>query len=367
MRAADTIGRPLLTLSRPRVAVVAPSLDILGGQGVQAQTLVESLRADGWDVELVPINPRFSRGLGWLRSIPYARTLLNQLLYAFELGSLRRADIVHVFAASYWSFCLAVWPALLAARGMKKRVVLNYHSGEAADHLQHWGPLVHPWLQLADDIVVPSDYLSKVFARFGYQTRVIRNVVDLERFRYRERAPVAPRLLSNRNLETHYGVDNTLRAFARLKQRIPQATLTVAGYGSQRGALEALAKDLAVDVRFTGRVPPEAMPALYDEHDLFVNSSTIDNQPISILEACAAGLPVVSTPTGDIPSLVRHGESGLLVRPKDPEALAKAASFLIENPARALLMARTARRQVDSFRWPLVRGLWSDVYVGRDT
>jgi glycosyltransferase involved in cell wall biosynthesis len=166
---------------------------------------------------------------------------MNQALYLPSLLALRDADVVHIFSASYWSFLLAPGPAMLVARLRGKRVVLNYHSGEAEDHLMRWGALIHPWLRLVDEIVVPSEYLQAVFARHGYQARVIRNIVDTSRFRYRERAPLRLRLLSTRNFEPHYRVDTTLEAFALLKAAYPEATLTLAGYGSEETRLRRLA------------------------------------------------------------------------------------------------------------------------------
>jgi glycosyltransferase involved in cell wall biosynthesis len=353
-------------IGRPRVAFVAPTLDILGGQGVQAAELVAGLRRDGFAVDVIPINPRFPRALASLRQCPYARTLVNQALYLPSLARLRHADVVHVFSASYWSFLLSPAPAIAAARLLGKRVVLNYRSGEADDHLRRWGPLVHPWLRHVDVIVVPSEYLRGVFARHGYLTRVIRNVVDTSRFRYRDRSPLRPRLLSTRNLEPYYRVDTTLRAFALLRARYPDATLTVAGYGSQAGALRRLAGALAGGaVRFVGRVEREDVPALYDEADIFVNASVLDNQPVSVLEALAAGLPVVSTGAGDIPAMVRHGDTGLLIPPKNPAALADAVTDLLERPARALALARRGRQLIGTFAWPGVRQAWADVYAGR--
>ena len=118
-----------------RIAFIAPTLGILGGQGVQAATLAGALRKDGWALDFIPINPSFPRGLRWLRRVPYARTLLNEALYLMRLSALRRADVVHVFSASYSSFVLAPLPALLVAKALGKPVVLNYRSGEAPDHL----------------------------------------------------------------------------------------------------------------------------------------------------------------------------------------------------------------------------------------
>jgi len=350
-------------MKAPRIALVAPSLDILGGQGVQAAALADGLRGEGWDVALVPINPRFPRGLGWMRRHRYVRTVLNQALYLPGLARLRGADVVHVFSASYWSFLLAPAPAMLAARALGKRVILHYHSGEAEDHLGRWGRLVHPWLALAHEIAVPSEYLRGVFARHGYPTRVIANVVDTSAFGYRERRTLRPRLLSTRNFEAHYRVENTLAAFALLRRQYPQATLTLAGYGRLEEGLRRQAAPLGGAVRFAGRVEPPAMPALCDEADVFVNSSVVDNQPVSILEAFAAGLPVVSTGTGDIAAMVRPGQTGLLVPADDPAAMAAAVAGLLESPDHALLLARRARQETARYTWAAVRESWMGLYA----
>jgi len=348
-----------------RVAIVAASPRIVGGQAVQAVALVDGLRHAGYDVTFLPIDPRFPPSLEWLREWPYVRTVINQTLYLPGLGRVRKADVVHVFSASYWSFLLTVVPALLAAKAFGKRAVLHYHSGEAEDHLANWGLRVHPWLRLADAIVVPSDYLREVFARFGYLARVVPNIVDTTRFACPERATLRPRLLSSRNLDPYYRVDNTVEAFALLTRRFADATLTIAGDGSERSRLERQVETLGLKgVRFVGRVEPEAMPALYRNADIFVNSSVVDNQPVSVLEAFAAGLPVVSTATGDIAALVRDGETGLLVRPGDPEGMAEAVSRLLERQDLARHLTRRARHVVEEFSWPAVRDRWAAVYSG---
>lgn len=349
----------------PRIVVIAPSLEILGGHGVQARILLERFCKEGVQFGFLPINPLFPPGLRRLRRYAYIRTLINEALYIQSLRRIQHADVVHVFSASYWSFLLAPVPAMLAARAFRKRIILNYHSGEAEDHLENWGHLVHPWLRLADEIVVPSEYLQTVFARYGYRTCVIPNIVDTSRFRYRERAPLRPRLLSNRNLEPHYRVDNSVKAFALLKAEYPDATLTVAGYGSEERRLRQLAALLGINgIRFVGRVEPQAMPRLYDEADIFVNSSVLDNQPISVLEAFAAGLAVVSTGTGDIATMVRDGETGLIVPPENPAAMAEAVATLLDDPNRALLMARRARKELEKHTWAQVKKLWLGVYSG---
>jgi glycosyltransferase involved in cell wall biosynthesis len=354
-------GRPLIT----RIALVAPSLDILGGQGVQAHTLRQLLEREGYAVDFIPINPRFPRGAGCVRRVPYLRTIVNEALYAWSLRRLRGCDVVHVFAAAYWSFLLTVVPATAAARLFGKPLVLNYHSGEAGDHLARWGALVHPLLRAAGDLVVPSEYLRRVFARHGHRARVVPNALSFAGFTYRRRVPLRPRILSTRNLERHYGVGDVIEAFARVRRRRPDATLAVAGVGSEEPRLRALARERCPEgVTFLGRVDPGEIPALCDRCDVYVNASLVDNQPLSILEAFAAGLPVVSTPTGDISSMIESGETGLLVPERDPGALAAAIESLLDDPERAARMARRAHERVQAHAWREVRQGWLQVYAG---
>jgi glycosyltransferase involved in cell wall biosynthesis len=311
----------------------------------------------------VPINPPFPPGTGWLKRLPFVRTLVNEAFYLPSLRRLRHADVVQIFSASYWSFLLAPLPAILAARLLKKPIILNYHSGEANDHLAHWGPLVHPWLKMVDEIVVPSVFLRDVFARYGYRAKVVHNVIDMGRFRYRRRVPLSPAFLSVRNFEPHYGVEDTLIAFALLRTTFPDATLTVAGLGPQEPELKHLADALSLrNVRFIGPVDPVSMPSLYDNHSIFLNSSFVDNQPLSILEAMASGMPIVTTGVGDIPSMVKDGVSGSLVPVGDPAAMAKVAAQLLEQPERALFMAQRAKDSLARFAWRKVGPAWADIY-----
>ena len=109
------------------------------------------------------------------------------------------------------------------------------------------------------------------------------------------------------------------------------------------------------------------MPRLYAEADIFLNASVVDNQPVSILEAFASGLPVVSTPTGDIEAMVRYGEAGLIVPPLEPAAMAAAVLDLLEHPERARDMARRAHADTARYTWPAVRAEWAAVYAGAAT
>ena len=347
----------------PRVAVIAAGPEIIGGHSVQAAALTAGLREEGVDAFPLAINRAFPRGLRWAQRWPGLRTLVNEGLYASALAALATVDVAHIFSASYWSFLLAPVPAMLAARRFGARVVLHYHSGEVADHLDRWGWRVHPWLDLADDIVVCSEFQREVFARHGRRARVIPNVVDVTRFAFRPRTTIGPRLLSNRTLERPYRVDVVLEAFRRIRERRPDATLTVAGTGSDEPRLRAAA--LAIDpdrIRFVGAVPSDQMPSLLDAHDVFLNAAVVDNQPVSLIEALAAGLAVVSTPTGGIAEMVEDGVTGRLVPADTPAAMARAVLDVLDQPDATHWMTRRARATTDRYQWKSVWPLWRQAY-----
>jgi len=353
--------------SKPiRVLVVATPPDWPGGQGVQAARLLEGLKREpGVEAALLPIRPRLPGALQLLHKVKYVRTVVNTTVYfALLLLRLPRFDVAHVFAASYFSFVIAPAPAVLIAKLYGKHVLLNYHSGEAEDHLRRWPRSTKLIFRLADRLVVPSRYLVGVFARFGIEAEAVSNTVPLERFTFRERRPLRPTLLSNRNLESHYNVADTLRAFALVERRVPGARLIVAGDGRERARLRSLATELGLKrVEFIGAAPPDRMPELYDRADIFVNSSLVDNMPLSLIEAFACGLAVVSSDAGGIPSLVAGGETGLLSPCGDYEALAANVIRLLEDRRLAARLISRARAACQQYTWEAARGSWLRIYM----
>jgi glycosyltransferase involved in cell wall biosynthesis len=350
-----------------RVVLVGPSMEILGGQAVQVTRLLRRLRElDGIEVAFLPVNPRLPGPLRLLQRIKYVRTISTSIAYILSLLiEVRNYDVIHAFSASYTSYLLAPLPAMIVARLFGKRIVLNYRSGEAADHMARSSFAV--WtMRLADEIVVPSGYLVEIFARFGLHARAILNFVDLDKLDHRERATIEPVFLSNRNLEPMYNVACTLRAFAIVQQQEPMARLTVVGIGSERSALEALARQLGLrNVVFAGGVPPERMREFYGAADVYLNTPNIDNMPNSVIEAFASGIPVVTTNAGGIPFIVSDGETGFMVECNDHEALAERALALVRNPALARQVAVRARDVcLTRYVWKAVAGEWESLYRG---
>lgn len=348
------------------VCVVAPSLDILGGQAMQAMRLLTKFRElSSIEVDLVPINPRLPGPFRLLQRIKYVRTIVTTVAYVLTLlRTLHRYDVVHVFSASYWSFVLAPLPAMLIAKVYRKRIILNYRSGEAEDHLRRsW--LARSAVRLADEIVVQSGYLVDVFARFGLRAVLIDSIVEVEKLTYRERTRLRPVLLTNRLLEPLYNVDCVLNAFDRVREAYPDARLIMAGYGPERERLLTLINRMGLDgVDFVGRVSPEKMASLYNEADIYVTSPNVDNMPNSVMESFACGLPVVATKAGGIPYIVTHEETGLLVECGDSEGLANAVLRLLQEPDLAHRLTTRARSEcLQRYVWSSVGRKWEGLYM----
>ncbi|MGO9269601.1 MAG: glycosyltransferase [Terriglobia bacterium] len=347
-----------------RVAVVAASLRWVGGQSAQADLLLRHWQNDPEvEARFVPIDPALPRWLAWAGRIPFARTALRMPLYLRELWKAAgRADIFHVFSASYWSFLIAPVPAWLVGRLRGTKVLINYHSGEARDHIRRWRTAL-PVLRRVDGIAVPSAYLVDVFREFGLEARAVPNIVDAREFCYRRRKPLRPRLVCTRGFHPYYRVDLVVRAFAEVKKEFPEAVLWLAGKGKSEPAIRGLVEELKLTgVEFTGAVPYREIGRVYDRADIFINASWLDNLPLSILEAFAAGAAVVTTAPEGIRYLVQHERTGLLSEPGDWQALARNVVRLLRDPDLGLRLAEQAHEELQCYQWPAVREQWLDLY-----
>jgi glycosyltransferase involved in cell wall biosynthesis len=352
------------TGSRIRVAFVGPSLRYVGGQAVQADLLMRNWKDDPRvEASFVPVDPSPPHGLGWIERLPVLRTILREPRYVLALWqSLKGADVVHIFSASYSSFLLAPLPAWLVARLRGKRTLINYRSGECRDHLQR-SYLAQKVLRGTDRLVVPTGYLVDVLGEFGLAARAIPNIVDVSQFSFRLRRPLRPHLVCTRGFHPYYCVDVVVRAFAEVQKMFPDAKLDLVGGGPLEGDIRQLVREMNLTgVDFKGVAARSEIGRFYDHADIFINASRLDNMPVSILEAFASGTPVVSTEPEGMRYLLEHGRTGLLSAPGDAAALAENVVRVLRDPELADLLVSNARQELQRYSWPVVREQWLEVY-----
>jgi glycosyltransferase involved in cell wall biosynthesis len=275
------------------------------------------------------------------------------------------ADVAHIMANSGWAWHLLAAPAIWIAACYHVPVIVHYHGGEAGRFLSREIAWVRPTLRRARHVVVPSGYLAHVFAVHGVPTRVVPNVVDLQAFRPAPTLPARPHVIVTRNLEPIYDIETALRAFAIVVRRFPDARLTVAGSGPERERLLALADELALDdhVRFTGRVDNAELPPLYRSASIVVNPSRADNMPVSLLEAFASGVPVVSTNVGGVPYMAQDQVTAMLVPAAQPQAMADAMLRVLNEPSLASRLREAGLEAASAYAWSCVRPLLFAIYA----
>ena len=335
----------------------------------QTRQLAGLLRTAGADVSLVQVNAPYRPA--WAGRLHGIRALFRLAPYIWQLWrTAGKVRLFHVMANSGWSWHLFAAPAIWIGWFRGVRVIVNYRGGEAEEFFSRSFRWVRPSLAKVTTVIVPSGFLADVFNRRGVATRIVPNIVNLDRFtaggrHLHTRDGAGPQLLVTRNLEPIYDIDTALRVLQQVRKSFPGATMTICGSGPERARLEALAQALEIEsaVVFTGRVENEQIAGLYQSADVMVNPSLADNMPNSVLEALASGVPVVSTRVGGVPYLVQHEKTALLVPPGDVDAMAKAVIRVLETPELADHLVTSGLVEIQQYTWPNVREELQSVYT----
>lgn len=354
---ASISGKPL------RIGLIGPLPPPSGGMANQTRQLARLLSEAGMTVEVVQVNAAYRPA--WIEKVQGLRAAFRLLPYLIDLWRCAgRVDLFHVMANSGWAWHLFAAPAVWLARLRGTPVIINYRGGEAASFFASQFRWVQPTLARTSLVVVPSGFLAAIFAEHGVKTVIVPNIIDLSRFKAAEGRERGCHLIVTRNLEDIYDVPTALRAFAMIRRVHPQAQLTVAGSGPKLDELRQLCVELKIEdaVRFTGRLDNEDIAGLYREADILLNPSLADNMPISLLEAMASGVPIVSTNVGGIPYLVEHGSSAMLVPPRRPDEMAECALRLLEDPDLAERLRAAGLEVARRYTWPIVRERLFDAY-----
>lgn len=335
----------------------------------QTRQLARLLEQEGLTVNLVQVNPPYRPP--WAGRVPGLRAVFRLIPYLMRLWQAScHAQVAHIMANSGWAWHLFAAPAVIISRLQGVPVIINYRGGNAGAFMQRQAQIVLPIMRKAQVIAVPSAFLAELFKPYNLPIMIVPNIVDLDRFKAAANAmtrpPVSagPHLIVTRNLEALYDLSTALNAFRQIRQRWPNARLTIAGSGPERSNLEAETAQLGLAdaVKFSGRLELQAMTELYASAHIMLNPSRVDNMPNSVLEAWASGVAVVSTTVGGIPHLVRDGEDAMLVPPGDPDAMASAVATLLEAPGWMEKLIHTGKNSAERFSWSQVKPLWISIY-----
>lgn len=341
-----SIGRP------PRLLFVGPMVGRTPGfVTTQGEVLSDNFARAGYEVLSVSNRPR-----RLARFVDIVVTILRER---------RWTDIVMLQTYGGLSFVVEDVASLLSRR-LGHRIVMVLRGGAMPEFMARHPRWSRRVLARADAIITPSAFLAQGIRPHGFSASVIPNVIALERYPYRRRSSVRPRFFWMRTFHPVWNPEMAVRVLALLRKDFPEATLTMAGDDTQglRRGVEQLADSLRLGdaVRFVGFLDMEGKAREGQEADIFLNTNRIDNMPVAVVEACAMGLPVVSTNVGGVPYLLRDGETALLVPSEDDAAMAAAVKRLLNEPGLAQRLSENGRRLAEESSWSRVLPLWESQF-----
>jgi phosphatidyl-myo-inositol alpha-mannosyltransferase len=337
-----------------------------GGVQVHVRELTGRLTARGHEVLVVapgvrPSRDRAVRTVGRPVRVPYGGKVAP---ISFSWASWRRIretlrgfdpDVVHVHEP------LSPSTSMLVVRASTAPVVATFHAGHERSRLMSAAaPVLRPTFRRLDARIAVSHAAAEFLATtFLGTVEIVPNGVDVERFAHpSSTASVLPpgrRLLWVSRLDPQKGFPVLIRAFARLADQLEDLNLVVIGDGRDRDAVHLLPDRLRSRVSMLGAVPNADLPPYCAATDLFVAPATgHESFGVILVEALAAGLPVVATDIAGYREVVREGKDGLLVRPGDPTALAAAILRVLTEPELASRLAEAGPKRAAEFSWDVV-------------
>jgi glycosyltransferase involved in cell wall biosynthesis len=265
------------------------------------------------------------------------------------------------------AFFWAVAVCCLLSR-LKKPYVLTLHGGALPVFARRWPKRVRLLLNSAAAVTTPSRYLLEEMRGYRSDLRLYPNALDLSSYRFRVRSAPRPRLVWLRAFHSVYNPSLVAPVMALLISDFPNAHLTMIGPDKDRSLLatQSLASELGVinHITFPGRVASETVPSWLDQGDIFLNTTNVDNAPVSVLQAMAVGLCVVSTNVAGIPYILENERDGLLVPPNDAPAMARAVARILTDNDLAARLSSNAHKRVEHFDWSNVLPKWTHLLLG---
>jgi glycosyltransferase involved in cell wall biosynthesis len=264
----------------------------------------------------------------------------------------------------------AFWYAYLSAR-LAHRLQVDYipilHGGDLPKRLQSHPKQCQELFGKAKVNVAPSRYLMHEFKQAGYTNlKYIPNSIALKNYPFSQREHIQPRLLWVRSFAHLYNPMLAVQVLEKLLKTYPKAKLSMVGPFKDDSIDECKAYVEAhqLPVTFTGGMKKEDWLDYAKDFDIFINTTNVDNTPVSVIEAMALGLLVVSTDVCGIPYLLDDGIDAVLVEPNNVEMFTETVLKLLENPDLALKLSRNARQKVEQFDWEVLKGKWFEVIGG---
>lgn len=236
------------------------------------------------------------------------------------------------------------------------------HGGNLPERLENSKRLSNSLFGNAKANIAPSRFLYDIFKDHGFNnTEIIPNAIKTDNYPFKQRSEFRPKLLWVRRFQRRYNPFMAIKVLRLLKEKYPEASLCMVGpeKDGSMAACKKLSEKYDLDVRFTGKLRKKHWAELSTNYDFFINTTSIDNTPISVIEAMSLGLAIVSTDVGGMPMLIENKHDGILVEQEDEKAMVQGITDILENPEIGIEICKNARDKVELFDWNLVKEQWN--------
>lgn len=283
--------------------------------------------------------------------------MLDMIVGVFKYRKTTDYILIDTYSTINFYYALAVSQL---SRFYNLKYIPILHGGNLPDRILKSPKLSNLIFKYSYKNIAPSNFLKHTFKKSNFNTVVIPNTIDIKKYDFKERKNIAPSLFWVRSFKEIYNPLLALEVLILLKKEYKNAKLCMVGPfldNTYHKALELVKENnLEESVEFTNVLSKEEWHKKSVEYDVFINTTNIDNTPVSVIEAMALGLPVVSTNVGGLPFLIDDKKEGLLVEKKDAIAMKQAISSLINNQYSHISF--NARKKVEQFDWSVVRNQW---------
>lgn len=275
----------------------------------------------------------------------------------------KKRQITHVLIDTYstQNFYYAFFTSQLC-RILNLKYIPILHGGNLPFRLDHSPRISRMIFKKSFLNVAPSMYLKEAFGNKGFQVKYIPNALQLKKYPYLKRGINTPKLLYVRAFASIYNPEMAILVLNELKSTYHDAKLCMIGpeKDSSFEACKDLVNKLGLEesVEFTGKLSKKEWIIKAEEYNVFINTTNIDNTPVSVIEAMALGLPIISTNAGGIPHLIEHKHTGMLVEKGDFKQMSEAIKELVSKDNLVINLSENARRYAEKFDWEIVKKQW---------
>ena len=278
----------------------------------------------------------------------------------------QNADYLLIDTYSTNAFTYA-WTSAKIAKALGLKYIPFLHGGDLPIRYQKDREKCLSFFNNAYKIISPSGYLKlETETAFDVAVDVIPNYLEFENYPFNHRSKVGEvKLLWVRAFHEIYNPTLAPKVLAKLREMGVESQMTMVG-PDKDGSMEKtkkVANELGVKITFTGRLPKADWLALSADFHIFVNTTNANNTPVSVMEAMALGMPVVTTNVGGIPYLFENGKEGIQVPADDETAMADAIYSLQNDEYKLAEISANARQKAESWSWMEVRKLWLNLLV----